>query len=196
MVTRTGLKITFIPTSPVLFYTAEPFAVERTTSSLHSVWRRRPLRSLQLSPALEKIGGGWMATPGFCPILQFLFSQLQSSDLVTRQHTGCYLCCICNMTAPSCGFTATALFLGSNTFFCHPISILCGKFTLETCPDARWWLYQCRSHLRVWVRLQTAFSSDFNVNVWQYYISSKLYVVKLHHESHVKFFISTSYDDN
>jgi len=63
-----------------------------------------------------------MATPGYCPILQFLFSQLQSSDLVTRQHTGCYLCCICTMTAHSCGFTETALFLGSNTFSIIPLA--------------------------------------------------------------------------
>ena len=60
--------------------------------------------------------------PGFCPIPQFLFSQPQSSDLVTRQHPGCYLCCICNMTAPSCGFTAMALFLGSNTFSVIPLA--------------------------------------------------------------------------
>jgi len=122
MVTRTRLNITFICTWSILFYIAEPLAVERTTSSLHSVWRRRPFRSVQLSPVLEKKLWGWMVTPGFCPILQFVFSQFQSSDLVTRQHPGCYLCCICNMTAPSSGFKATALFLGSNTISIIPLA--------------------------------------------------------------------------
>jgi hypothetical protein len=125
MVTRTRLNVTFIPTFPVFFYVPEPLAVERTTSSLHNVSRRHPFRSVQLSPVLEKIGGAGPVAGDECPPLVFVpysTSRSQSSDLVTRKHPGCYLCCICNVTAPSCGFTAIALFLGSNTFSVIPLA--------------------------------------------------------------------------
>ena len=196
MVTRTRLNVSFIPTMPILFYTAEPFAVERTTSLLHSIWRHRPLRSLQLSPVLEKKMGGMNGHPwllSHTPVPVFAASVLGS-----RYQAAYGLLFVLHLHYDSSfvWIHRDGFVLGEQHFFYHPISILCGKFTLETCPTSRWWLYQCRSHLRVWVRLQTAFSSDFSVNVQQCYISPKLCVVKLHHVSPVKPFTSKSYDGN